>query len=86
MAAPQGEAAPRPEFEGSGEPRPSDAPSNGAATHEPGGEAAFRWSGDEDEIRRLQEEQTHHYAQWVFLVAIAVAIVSFIGVGLTLLH
>ena len=85
MAAPQGEAAPRPKFEGSGETRPSDAPSNGAAIHEPEGQA-FRWAGDEDEARRLQEEQTHHYVRWVFFVAIAVAIVSFIGVGLTLLQ
>ena len=27
----------------------------------------FRWSGDEAEARRLQEEHTHHYLRWDFL-------------------
>ena len=56
-----------------------DTPNSGEA-------AAFNWSGDESERQRLQEQQTYHYVRWTFLVAIAVAIVSFIGVGLTLLQ
>jgi glycine/D-amino acid oxidase-like deaminating enzyme len=30
--------------------------------------AAFRWSGDEAEARRLQEEHTHHYLRWTLRV------------------
>ena len=49
-------------------------------------QAAFRWLGDEAETQRLRREQTHHYLQWIFIAAVAVVIVSLIGVGLTLLH
>ena len=48
--------------------------------------AAFRWSGDEAEARRLQEEHTHHYLRWTFVGAFAAVIVSVIGVGLSFLH
>ena len=34
--------------------------------------AAFRWSGDEAEARRLQEEHTHHYLRWTFFAAVPV--------------
>ena len=47
---------------------------------------AFRWSGDEAEARRLQEERTHHYVRWTFFGAVAVVIVGLIGVGLSFLH
>jgi hypothetical protein len=46
--------------------------------------AAFRWSGDEAEARRLQEQHTHHYVRWTF-GAFAVMIVGLIGVGLSFL-
>ena len=42
--------------------------------------AALRWSGDQVEAQRLQEEQ------WTWLGAVAVLIVGLIGVGLTFLH
>jgi hypothetical protein len=29
--------------------------------------APFRWSGDQAEARRLQEEHTHHYLRWTLL-------------------
>jgi hypothetical protein len=48
--------------------------------------AAFRWSGDEAEARRLQEEHTHYYLRWTFVGAFAAVIVSVIGVGLSFLH
>ena len=48
--------------------------------------AAFRWSGDEAEARRLQEEHTHYYLRWTFFGAVAVMIVGLIGVGLSFLH
>ena len=48
--------------------------------------AAFRWSGDEAEAQRLQEEHTHHYLRWTFFGAVAVMIVGLIGVGLSFLH
>ena len=48
--------------------------------------AAFRWSGDETEARRLQEEHTHHYLQWTFFAAAAAMIVALIGVGRSFLH
>ena len=47
--------------------------------------AAFRWSGDEAEARRLQEEHTHHYLRWIFLGTVAVMIVGLIGLGLSFL-
>jgi hypothetical protein len=47
--------------------------------------AAFRWSGDEAEVRRLQEEHSHHYLRWTFLSTVAVMIVGLIGVGLSFL-
>ena len=45
--------------------------------------AAFRWSGDEAEARRLQEERAHHCLRWTFVGAFAVMIVGVIGVGLS---
>jgi len=48
--------------------------------------AAFRWSGDEAEARRLQEEHAHHYLRWTFVGAFAAIIVAVIGVGLSFLH
>jgi hypothetical protein len=50
-----------------------------------GPKAAFRWSGDEAEARRLQEEHVHHYLRWTFVGASAVMIVGLIGVGLSFL-
>jgi hypothetical protein len=46
---------------------------------------AFRWSGDEAEVRRLEEEHNHHYLRWTFLSTVAVMIVGLIGVGLSFL-
>ena len=48
--------------------------------------AAFRWSGDEAEAQRLQEEHTHHYLRWTFFGAVAVMIIGLIAVGLSFLH
>ena len=48
-----------------------------------GPKAAFRWSGDEAEARRLQEEHAHHYLRWTFVGAFAVMIVGVIGVSLS---
>jgi hypothetical protein len=56
------------------------------AEPEPKRQAAFRWLGDEAEERRLREEQTHHYARWIFFAAVAAVIVGLIGVSLTFLH
>jgi hypothetical protein len=47
--------------------------------------AAFRWSGDEVEVRRLQEDHAHHYLRWTFVGAFAAMIVGLMGVGLTFL-
>ena len=47
--------------------------------------AAFRWSGDEAEARRLQEEHAYHYFRWTFVGASAVMIVGLIGMGLSFL-
>jgi hypothetical protein len=47
--------------------------------------AAFRWSGDEAEARRLKEEHTHHYVRWTFVGAFAAVIVGLTGVGLSFL-
>jgi hypothetical protein len=48
--------------------------------------AAFRWSRDEAEARRLQEEHTHHYLRWTFVGVFAAMIVGVIGLGLSFLH
>jgi hypothetical protein len=48
--------------------------------------AAFRWSGDEVEAQRLQEERTHHYVRWTWFSVVAVMIVGLFGVGLSFLH
>jgi hypothetical protein len=49
-------------------------------------EAAFRWSGDETQARRVQEEQAHHYLRWSFFAAVGAVIAGLIAEGLTLLH
>jgi hypothetical protein len=46
---------------------------------------AFPWPGDDAEVRRLQEEHTHHYVRWTFVSTVAVIIVGLIGVGLSFL-
>ena len=51
-----------------------------------GRKVAFRWSGDEIEARRLQEEHAHHYFRWTFVGASAAMVVGVIGVGLSFLH
>ena len=51
-----------------------------------GRKVAFRWSGDEIEARRLQEEHAHHYLRWTFVGASAAMVVGVIGVGLSFLH
>jgi hypothetical protein len=75
VAEPEVEAAWRAEFERIHETETFDSPDDPMA--------AFRWSGDEAEARRLQEEHTHH---WAFVGAFAAVIVSVIGVGLSFLH
>jgi hypothetical protein len=78
MAEPEVEAALRAEFRRIHETKAFDSGPQTA-------KAAFRWSGDVAEARRLQEEHSHHYLQWTFVSACAVMIVGLIGVGLTFL-
>jgi hypothetical protein len=78
MAEPEVEAAWRAEFERIHDTETFDSPDDPMA--------AFRWSGDQAEARRLQEEHTHHYLRWAFVGAFAAVIVSVIGVGLSFLH
>jgi hypothetical protein len=87
MAEPEVEAAWRAEFKRIGETQLRDALNSGIGfTDEPKRQAAFRWLGDEAEVQRLREEQTHHYVRWTFFATIAVVIVGLIGVGLALLQ
>jgi hypothetical protein len=80
MAEPEVEAAWRAEFK-----RIHDTEAFDSGVDDP--MAAFRWSGDEAEAQRLQEEHAHHYLRWTFVGAFAAVIVSVIGVGLSfLLH
>ena len=76
MAGPELEAAWRAEFT-----RIHDTEAFHNASDDP--KAAFRWSGDEAEARRLQEERAHHYLRWTFVGAFAVMIVGVIGVSLS---
>jgi hypothetical protein len=86
MAEPEVEAAWRAEFKRSGATKLRDAlDSSGGFADELNRQAAFRWLGDEAEARRLQQEQTHHYVRWTFLVAVAAMIAALIAVGLALL-
>jgi hypothetical protein len=87
MAEPEVEAAWRAEFKRTGATQGRDAfNSDGGFTDELKRQAAFRWLGDEAEARRLQQEQTHHYVRWTFLVAVAAVIAGLIAVGLALLR
>ena len=78
MTEPDAEAAWRAEFK---RIRATEAPS---VPDDP--KVAFRWSGDEAETRRLQEEHTHHYLRWTFVGAFAAMIVAVIGEGLSFLR
>jgi hypothetical protein len=78
MAEPEVEAALRAEFGRIHKPEAFGSGPDNA-------KAAFRWSGDEAEARRLQEEHAHHYLRWTFVGACAVTIVGLIGVGLSFL-
>ena len=86
MAEPEVEAAWRAEFERSGAKALRDALSGEGLTDELKRQAAFRWLGDEAEVKRLQQEQTYHYFRWTFLVAVAAVIAGLIAVGLALLR
>jgi len=79
MAEAEVEAAWRAEF---GRIHETEASQSGKAL-EDAAMMAFRWSGDEAEIQRLQEERTHDYLRWTFLSTVAVMIVGLIGVGLS---
>jgi hypothetical protein len=83
MAEPEVEAAWRAEFERSGatQLRDADGFTDGLKR-----QSAFRWLGDEAEAQRLQQEQTHHYVRWTFLVAVAAVIAGLIALGLSLLR
>ena len=76
MTEPEVEAAWRDEFK-----RIQDTEAFQNGSDDP--KAAFRWSGDEAEARRLQEEHAHHYLRWTFVGAFAVMIVGVIGVSLS---
>ncbi len=87
MAEQEVEAAWREEFKRIGETPLSETLNSGAGfADELQRQAAFRWSGDEAEARRLQEEQAHHYVRWSFSVAGAAVIAGLIAIGLALLH
>jgi hypothetical protein len=81
MAEPEVEAARRLEFGRINETEAFD----GRHAVLDAAKAVFRWSGDEAEVRRLQEEHSHHYLRWTFLSTVAVMIVGLIGVGLSFL-
>jgi hypothetical protein len=81
MAQAEVEAAWRAEFR---RIHAAEAPRSGKAL-EDAARVAFRWSGDEAEVRRLEEEHSHHYLRWTFLSTVAVMIVGLIGVGLSFL-
>ena len=81
MAEPEFEAAWRNEFK---RINPTEATDRNAFPDDP--KATFRWSGDEAETQRLQEEHTHDYLRLIFVGALAVVIVGIIGVGLSFVH
>ena len=83
MAEPEAEAAWRAELERIGETQPREAQNSDSKLKRP---AAFRWSGDETQTRRLQEEHAHHYVRWTLFAAIGAVIAGLIAEGLTLLH
>ena len=87
MAEPEVEAAWRAEFERSGATQLRDALNSGDGfTDGLKRQSAFRWLGDEAEAQRLQQEQTHHYVRWSFLVVVDAVIAGLIALGLSLLR
>ena len=87
MAEPEVEAAWRAEFKRIGEAQLRDALKSGSdGTDGLKRPAGFRLVGDEPEVQRLREDQTHHYARWAIFAAVAAVIVGLIGVGLTFLQ
>ena len=82
MAEQEVEAAWRAEF---GRIHGTEVSESGKAL-EDAARVAFHWSGDEAEVRRLQEERTHHYLRWMSVGAFAAVIVGVIGIGLSILH
>ena len=83
MAEPEAEAAWRAELERIGETQPRVAQNSDGKLKR---QAAFRWSGDETQTRRLQEEHAHHCVRWTLFAAIGAVIAGLIAEGLTLLH
>jgi hypothetical protein len=81
MAEPDVEAAWRNEFKRIRETEASDA---NLSAGDP--KATSRWSGDEAETYRLQEEHTHHYIRWILFGAVAVMNVGIIGVVLSFVN
>ena len=57
-----------------GEAQHRDAPKSGELKRQ----VTFRWSGDEAQARRVQEEQAHHYLRWIFFAAVGAVIASLI--------
>ena len=74
-----------PEVEAAGESSSGEFPTEAFDSGPDDAKEAFRWSGDEAEARRLQEEHAHHYLRWTFVGACAAMIVGLIGVGLSFL-
>ena len=83
MAEPEAEAAWRAELERIGETQSREAQNSDGKLKR---QEAFRWSGDEAQARRVQEEQAHHYLRWTFFAAVGAVIAGLIAEGLTLLH
>jgi hypothetical protein len=83
MAEPQVEAAWRAEFR-----RVHDATNaiDGGNVFLANPTGALRWSGDKAEVRRLEDDHTHHFLRWTFLSTVAVMIVGLIGVGLSFIY
>jgi len=57
-----------------GEAQHRDAPKSGKLKRQ----VTFRWSGDEAQARRVQEEHAHHYLRWIFFAAVGAVIASLI--------
>ncbi len=79
MDEPESEAARRAEFK-----RIHDMEAFDSSSDNP--RVALRWSGDEAETQRLQEEHTHHYLRWTLFGVVAVVIVGLIGVALSFVN
>ena len=77
----------RAEFDAAGEHEVRDRLSKPAhMNHEPQRQFAFRWLREQEQYKKVREQQMYSYARWTLWAAAAAVVVGVIGVLVTWLH